>query len=110
MDMADYNAQDLQSTLMYIKKRFGTNVFTAPSRVPALLSDLAPSLKEDRVMLERMSRLGILEGFVNTDGSGEREKDMFVSKTITRLTEGVKCQILENSVECHCCQSIVFLS
>lgn len=36
--MADYNAQDLQSTLMYIKKRFGTNVFTAPSRVPALLS------------------------------------------------------------------------
>lgn len=85
--MADYNAQDLQSTLMYIKKRFGTNVFTAPGRVPALLSDLAPSLKEDRVMLERMSRLGILEGFVNTDGSGEREKDMFVSKTITRLTE-----------------------
>lgn len=85
--MADYNAQDLQSTLMYIKNRFGTNVFTAPGRVPALLSDLAPSLKEDRVMLERMSRLGILEGFVNTDGSGEREKDMFVSKTITRLTE-----------------------
>ena len=85
--MADYNAKDLQNTLMYIKKNFGTNVFTAPGRVPALLSDLAPSLKEDRVMLERMSRLGILEGFVNTDGSGEREKDMFVSKTITRLTE-----------------------
>ena len=85
--MADYNAQDLQSTLMYIKNRFGMNVFTTPGRVPALFSDLAPSLKEDRVMLERMSRLGILEGFVNTDGSGEREKEMFVSKTITRLTE-----------------------
>lgn len=27
------------------------------------------------------------EGFVNTDGSGEREKEMFVSKTITKLTE-----------------------
>ena len=85
--MADYNAQDLQSTLMYIKNRFGMNVFTTPGRVPALFSDLAPSLKEDRVMLERMSRLGILEGFVNTDGSSEREKKMFVSKTITRLTE-----------------------
>ena len=51
MDMTDYNAQDLQSTLMYIKNRFGMNVFTTPGRVSALFSDLAASLKEDRVML-----------------------------------------------------------
>lgn len=56
--MAVYDSSDLKSVLAYIKDRFGLEVFNKPGRVPALLSDLAPSLKNDRIMLERLSQIG----------------------------------------------------
>lgn len=62
--MTAYDSGDLKSVLVYIKDRFGLDVFTKPGHVSALLSDLAPGLKNDRIMLERRSRLGILEDFV----------------------------------------------
>lgn len=85
--MTEYNAQDLQSTLNYIKKRFGMEAFVIPGRIVGLFSDLAPSLEADRAMIERMSRRGILEGFVNADGLSEREKNTVVAKMLTVLTD-----------------------
>lgn len=61
--MADYDPNNLGSTLAYIRQQFGLNVFTIRGRVPALLSDLAPSLNQERIVLTRMCRMGILEGF-----------------------------------------------
>ena len=69
--MVSYDSGDLKSVLAYIKERFGLDVFTEPGRVPALLCDLAPGLKNDRIMLERLSRQGILEDFV--ENTYERE-------------------------------------
>ena len=41
MYMSEYNSSDLSSTLVYIKSRFGAEVFAKCERVPALISDLA---------------------------------------------------------------------
>lgn len=84
--MSEYNPSDLTSTLVYIKNRFGTEVFSKRGRVPALVSDLAPSLKNDRVMLERMSRLGILGEFVSISKADDSTKKRLISKTMTLLT------------------------
>lgn len=85
--MNGYDSNDLQSTLLYIKDRFGINVFSIKGRVSALLSDLAPNLKSDRVLLERMSRLGILEEFVSTNDSDESLKKRLVSRAMTQLIQ-----------------------
>lgn len=85
--MAAYDSSDLKSVLAYIKDRFGLDVFTKPGRVPALLSDLAPGLKNDRVMLERLSRLGILEDFVENTYEGELAQKRIISKSLTQLTQ-----------------------
>lgn len=85
--MAAYDSSDLRSVLAYIKDRFGLDVFTKPGRVPALLSDLAPSLKNDRIMLERLSRLGILEDFVENTYEGEPVQKRIISKSLTQLTQ-----------------------
>lgn len=85
--MNAYDSSDLKSTLIYIIDRFGLDVFLKPGRVPALLSDLAPGLKNDRVMFERLSRLGILEDFaINMNETIHAQKRM-VSKAITQLTQ-----------------------
>lgn len=85
--MTAYDSSDLRSVLAYIKDRFGLDVFTKPGRVPALLSDLAPSLKNDRIMLERLSRLGILEDFVENTYEGEPVQKRIISKSLTQLTQ-----------------------
>lgn len=85
--MTAYDSSNLKSTLAYIKDRFGLDVFTKPGRVPALLSDLAPGLKNDRIMLERMSRLGILDDFVENTYENEAKQKRIVSKSMTQLTQ-----------------------
>lgn len=85
--MAAYDSSDLKSVLVYIKDRFGLNVFTKTGRVPALLSDLAPGLKNDRIMLERLSRLGILEAFVENTYEAEPIQKRIISKSLTQLTQ-----------------------
>ena len=85
--MTAYDSSDLRSVLAYIKDRFGLDVFTKPGRLPALLSDLAPSLKNDRIMLERLSRLGILEDFVENTYEGEPVQKRIISKSLTQLTQ-----------------------
>lgn len=85
--MNKYNPADLVSTLDYIKRRFGTDVFTKHGQVPALFSDLAPNLKGERTMLERMSRLGILEDFVYTSNSDKVTKQQMITKSMAVLTQ-----------------------
>lgn len=85
--MAAYDSSDLKSVLAYIKDRFGLDVFTKPGRVPALLSDLAPSLRNDRIMLERLSRLGILEDFMENTYESESVQKRIISKSLTQLTQ-----------------------
>lgn len=85
--MATYNSSDLKSTLYYIKDKFGLGVFTKPGRVPALLSDLAPGLKNDRIMLEKLSRLGILEDFVANIYENETVQKHVISRSLMQLTQ-----------------------
>lgn len=85
--MVAYDSSDLKSVLVYIKDRFGLDVFAKPGRVSALLSDFAPGLKKDRILLDRLSRLGILEDFVDNTYEGESVQKRIISKSLTYLTQ-----------------------
>lgn len=85
--MNTYDSNDLKSVLIYIKDRFGLDAFTKPGRVSALLSDLAPGLKNDRVMLERLSRIGVFEDFIRNMYENEYIQKRIISKSLTKLTE-----------------------
>lgn len=85
--MSTYDSDDLKSTLAYIKDRFGLDVFIKTGRVPALLSDLAPSLKNDRIMVERLSRLGILDDFATNMNETVHVQKRMISKAMTQLTQ-----------------------
>ena len=85
--MASYDASDIKSTLVYIKDRFGADIFTKTGRIPALLSDLAPKLKNERIMIERLSRLGILEDFAANTYEDDAIKKRIISKAMTQLTK-----------------------
>lgn len=83
--MSEYDPSDLTSTLIYIKSKFGTDAFVKYGRVSALVTDLAPNLKNDRTMLERMSRLGILKEFVPLTGADEGIQKSFILRSMMRL-------------------------
>lgn len=85
--MSEYNPDDLISTLVYIKNRFGQEAFTKHGRVSALISDLAPGLGNARSMIERMSRLGILEEFVSGSDADKAAKNQFISRAMTLLID-----------------------
>lgn len=83
--MSDYNSNDLKSVLVYIKDKFGLDVYIKQGRVPALLSDLAPNLESERRMLERMSRLGMLKEFFTNINADEGIKKRLISKIMFQL-------------------------
>lgn len=85
--MHEYDSNDLKSTLMYIKVRFGTEPFMRNGRVVALLFDLAPELNKERNMIERFSNLGILEEFATTDAANNGLQKRVIAKSFTVLTE-----------------------
>lgn len=95
--MKDYDPSDLTSTLVYIKNEFGLNVFTKQGRAAALVSDLAPRLKNDRIMLERLSRLGILEDFVSNTSADEEVKRRLIYKFMSGLkySEYIRADIVD---------------
>lgn len=84
--MPEYNNTDLNSTLKYIKERFGFSAFTTSGRLAALVSDLAPGLKSERVMLERMSRLGIVQEIAQSVAEDAGTKQRIIQKSMTVLT------------------------
>ena len=85
--MNNYNPNDLKSTLQYIKRNYGYEIFTKQGELLAVFSDLAPNLKNERVMLERMSRSGILKDFVLYTGKSKQEQERVISKAMTQLTQ-----------------------
>ena len=85
--MNNYNPKDLKSTLIYIKKTFGEDIFTRPKELLAVFSDLAPSLKDERNMLERIAQIGTLTDFVFCTGKSEKERKRVISKARVQLTQ-----------------------
>lgn len=84
--MSEYNPNDLTSTLIHIRESFGTEPFLKQGKVVALVSDLAPKLKNERTMLERMSRLGILEEFASQIKPDEVVQKRLIAKSMSLLT------------------------
>ena len=84
--MNNYNPNNLHSTLSYIKDRYGLSVF-ADKKVIAMFSDLAPNLKKERNMLERMSKTGVLKDFVFYTSKSKQEQRNFLTKAKVQLTE-----------------------
>lgn len=85
--MTQYNEKDVASCLSYIYDRFGVEVFSVYGRVTALLSDLAPTLTSERVMIDRMSRRGILEDFVKASSHAVADKERTITKAIVTLVD-----------------------
>lgn len=84
--MTSEKDKSLKDVLVYIKDKFGIEIFAKRERVIALLSDLAPSLKSEKNMLQKMAKNGILEEFVSAYNADEDTKKRIVSKAIMILT------------------------
>ena len=56
--MAEYDADDLQSVLTYMRTRFGEGIFEEPPRMYAIMKDLSPKLKGARNVRE-LSEAGL---------------------------------------------------
>ena len=85
--MSDYNPNDLKSTLVYIKDRFGLEIFINQGRLTAVFSDLAPKLKKERNMVDRMSRIGIIKDFALYSGNSITDQKRIMSKAMEELTQ-----------------------
>lgn len=84
--MSGYNENDLKSVLVYIRDSFGIEVFEKRGQALALLGDLAPSLRNEKRMLEKMFKIGILEDFTSSVNSDERTKKSVIARSLTTLT------------------------
>ena len=93
--MSEYDSKNLESTLIYMRKVWGTEVFLNPEQVYSFLSDLAPELKNERKMVERLSRNGILSDFINNSQEDvSTQKRLLVKFTDTLInTEYVQADI-----------------
>ena len=102
--MSNYKPEDFKSALIYIKDRFGTDIFEKPERIMAVFSDIAPNLKNDRTMLERMAKLGILKEFAAADRKSEAEKKHVIAVAMDQLTkqEFIQQQIAEKYLSDLC--------
>ena len=85
--MKDYEANDLKSVLFYIKNRFGLEIFLEQCRLNALFSDLAPNLKAEGRMLERLLYLGILEDLITSLKKDMNTRYLTVRKVLTKLID-----------------------
>ena len=85
--MNTYNSNELKSTLVYIEKKFGREVFTNHGRLISIFSDLAPKLKKERNMIERMSRIGIIRDFALYTGNSEIDQKRILLKAMDVLTQ-----------------------
>ena len=85
--MSDYNPNDLKSTLVCIKDRFGLEIFINQGRLTAVFSDLAPKLKKERNMVDRMSRIGIIKDFALYSGNSITDQKRIMSKAMEELTQ-----------------------
>ena len=83
----NYKANDLKSVLFYIKKNFGLEIFVEQSKLIALFSDLAPSLKTECRMLKQLLQLRILEDLMMSRNKDINTKCLIVKKILTKLID-----------------------
>ena len=69
-----YDANDLLSTLLYMKKEFGVDVFHNAKKMNSILGDLSPILKRDGKILQRLLIAGLFQELEETDFTNEIEK------------------------------------
>ena len=85
--MASYDTNDISSCLGYLMKRFGIGIFSTPGRATSLLRDLAPALVNERGMIERMSRRGILTDLAKADEGTVPEKERAIRMAFMTLVD-----------------------
>ena len=83
----NYEANDLKSTLIYIKDNYGLGVFLKQGRLIALLSDLAPSLKKEKSMLGRMDKAGMFAELISSQNMNEDQKKHNIALVLKKLVE-----------------------
>ena len=71
MDM-DYDSANLLSTALYVRRRFGIEVFRDTRRFCAILSDLAPSLERDITHLRNLGRAGFFQRMFEAESPEEK--------------------------------------
>ena len=64
------------------------DAFAKQGRLVALLTDLAPHLRRERLMLQCMDRIGIIVEFASTGELNEKEKKYIIDGALTRLVDG----------------------
>ena len=93
--MVSYDMRDISSCLAYIADRFGIEVFSIQGRVTAILSDLAPALTSERVMIDRMSRRSILSDFAKANTCSVTEKERIITKSLMTL---IDCEFIAPNI------------
>ena len=57
--MPEYDKDDLQSVLTYMRERFGAGIFEEPPRMFSIMKDLSPQMKSARNILRQLSEAGL---------------------------------------------------
>ncbi len=80
----DYDPKDLQSVLLYMRRKCGVGVFEESRRMVSMLLDLSPGLKRDGNVLRQMSEAGLLRELhaaVDTGGKHDRQRVVMKSRS-----------------------------
>ena len=72
MDM-EYDSANLLSTTLYVRRRFGIEVFRDTRRFCAVLSDLAPSLERDITHLHNLGKAGFFQRMFEAESQEEKK-------------------------------------
>ena len=83
--MGSYDSSGLKDTLIAIKDRFGTEALLDGKKLISIFSDFAPELKNERGMLDRISRAGIMKEFAAAAASDENARRRAFFKARERL-------------------------
>ena len=95
--MTTLDSKDLESVLKFIKDRWGAEVFINSERVAGLLGDLAPELRNERAMVVRLSKNGILSDFIKNSHADAETKKRLIAKFSVILIESE--YVIENVAE-----------
>ena len=70
-----------------MKENYGKDAFRQPERCLSMFSDIAPSLKSERSMLERLLKHDIVKEFIDAAGRSKNDQQHAANLAISRLTK-----------------------
>ena len=82
--MNNYDSKDLKSVLLYIKDEYGAKCFQ-DGRFINMLADLAPELKAEKNLLQKLYNKGFIEEIKNNSSSNEINKTSIIHKALDFL-------------------------